>query len=508
MRERAKSWLVVVGPVGLVVLFVVLAGATDGASEEGIHSPGTYYITHVEPEEVIGDPDVYFAFDDPNLGAFVAWALSMSSTFPTGNDGFSVPFPWPAVEDTLVSIEIFATVPRLLPMPPAKGSELLPMPPAAAGEPAGIWVDMHAVVGAIEAGRTEEAGGGPVDFRTTGSSPNEPASVSWRLVEVETFTTPIPPGMSTTVPAGNDSLVVRYHVAAICGGCGMDPDMAAGEETVDVRWGATMSTTVPAGDDSLVDYGDDQTSFQALPDLAAVVWLDVAQMGIGDLGGIERCINLVDLNLGKNEISDVTPLAELPKLVRLNLSGNRVSDLSGIEACVDLRSLKLSKNRISDLTPLAGLTRLVSLDLDKNRITDLGPLAGLSASYVHRDYIWPKEIGLRILNVSGNQIEDLTPLGNFPNLWNLDVSDNRIEDLSPIASLVRIEGLQENRTEDPTEAQLVGLDQEEAKGLSASVVVIGRNPLDLEEGSETVDVIELMKSFDVKIELEADMPHV
>lgn len=53
-----------------------------------------------------------------------------------------------------------------------------------------------------------------------------------------------------------------------------------------------------------------------------------------------------------------------------------IQSLKGLEYAVNLKSLDLSGNQITDLTPLAGLTNLTYLDLSDNQITDLQPLEG------------------------------------------------------------------------------------------------------------------------------------
>ena len=77
--------------------------------------------------------------------------------------------------------------------------------------------------------------------------------------------------------------------------------------------------------------------------------------------------------------------------------------------------LDLSNNQITDISPLAGLTNLTNfglLNLGRNKISDLSPLAGLT--------------NLERLNLSYNQISDLSPLKGLTNLKSLDLSGNPI----------------------------------------------------------------------------------
>lgn len=68
---------------------------------------------------------------------------------------------------------------------------------------------------------------------------------------------------------------------------------------------------------------------------------------------------------------------DLKELRSLNARGMGIWSLKGIEFCENLTWLDLDTNNISDLTPLANLTNLMILNLDSNEIFELSPLAGL-----------------------------------------------------------------------------------------------------------------------------------
>lgn len=77
-----------------------------------------------------------------------------------------------------------------------------------------------------------------------------------------------------------------------------------------------------------------------------------------------------------------------------------------------LRELDLSRNQISDITPLTSLTNLTFLDLSDNRISDITPLKSLT--------------NLTLLNLNANQISNITPLTSLTNLKQFHVWDNPI----------------------------------------------------------------------------------
>ncbi len=167
---------------------------------------------------------------------------------------------------------------------------------------------------------------------------------------------------------------------------------------------------------------------RSLPYFDALERLGLNAMGIQDVSGLRRLVNLTHLNLQDNRISDVSPLAAVTSLRGLNLRDNDISDVSALAALVALRDfLMLDGNRISDATPLAGLTSLRVLGIGDNDVADIGPLAGL--------------IRLDRLYLGGNRIADVSSLENIVALWTLDLQDNAIADVGPLAGLVRLKNL-------------------------------------------------------------------
>ncbi|HLJ12506.1 MAG TPA: leucine-rich repeat domain-containing protein [Planctomycetaceae bacterium] len=177
-------------------------------------------------------------------------------------------------------------------------------------------------------------------------------------------------------------------------------------------------------------------------DLKKVFVLEAKGKGIKDLTGMEKCVNLLQLNLAKNEIADVTPLKDIKNLQSLDLAQNKIADAGPLGNIVALQFLELSDNqvasvqplatlsklsalyiagnKISDVAPLAKLEKLSSLDLARNQITDLKPLANVGI--------------LSLLKLSGNQIADITPLCKPLSLRMLLLEDNKITDLAPFVA--------------------------------------------------------------------------
>ena len=112
----------------------------------------------------------------------------------------------------------------------------------------------------------------------------------------------------------------------------------------------------------------------ARQELEGLEKLNARGLMIEDLTGLERCVNLTELWLTSNEISNITPLASLTNLTNLWLKNNQISDLTPLASLTNLTNLWLKNNQISDLTPLASLTKLIDLSLSDNQISDAARL--------------------------------------------------------------------------------------------------------------------------------------
>jgi len=167
--------------------------------------------------------------------------------------------------------------------------------------------------------------------------------------------------------------------------------------------------------------------------------------GITSLKGLEHLIELTELELYGNAISDVSPLVSLVKLEKLDLGqyvsraytvlpveyqGNIISDVSHLKYLVNLTYLSLAGNQILDINPLTELLILESLILDDNRIRDISPLTKMTS--------------LKFLSLSENKFTDIVPLQSLVSLLKLTLDSNTISDISAISKLVSLEQLDLN----------------------------------------------------------------
>lgn len=108
--------------------------------------------------------------------------------------------------------------------------------------------------------------------------------------------------------------------------------------------------------------------------------LKLASSGLGndDIQNLKYMVNLTDLDLSGNNLSDVFPLARLYSLTKLDLSYNKIEDISSLAGLYQLTDLTLSSNQIRDLAPLGHLTQLTELAIGNNLFTDISPLSNLT----------------------------------------------------------------------------------------------------------------------------------
>ena len=230
-------------------------------------------------------------------------------------------------------------------------------------------------------------------------------------------------------------------------------------------------------------------------DMERLTRIEGNKSGIQNLKGLEYAINLEDIRLDHNAITDLTPLTNLTELDHnISLRGNQITDVTPLARLFKVRWMQLQDNQITDLSPLQNLKKLREINISGNPVTDLSALAGLIglegiAAWNTRisdfsplanlpRFQWiefgnepsisalPSLQGLRALkrliiedcNISdisglaeltqltqlslqGNSVTDISALANLKNLTNLDLNHNRISDVAHLAGLSRLQKL-------------------------------------------------------------------
>lgn len=108
------------------------------------------------------------------------------------------------------------------------------------------------------------------------------------------------------------------------------------------------------------------------------------------------------------------PTYYLEDLDEIDMSGYEIDSLDGVEYCIHTAIMDLSKNQITDISELWTLNKLEELYLSNNQIGYIDALSNL-----------PK---LRIIDISNNEIDDISPLFDLEYLEYINISGNNIPD--------------------------------------------------------------------------------
>jgi internalin A len=173
-----------------------------------------------------------------------------------------------------------------------------------------------------------------------------------------------------------------------------------------------------------------------LTDLDNLYDLDVHELGITNLAGLECARHLSSLNASGNLIGDPAPLGWLTTLGYLNLYGCGLQDASFVSTLANLYYLELNDNQIHSIPVMDKLVNLLYLYIDRNGcLINFSRLAALT--------------NLIILSLHSDCLPDLSFATHMTQLQHLDVGGdwqddpyrNSIADISPLTGKTNINWL-------------------------------------------------------------------
>ena len=153
-----------------------------------------------------------------------------------------------------------------------------------------------------------------------------------------------------------------------------------------------------------LDDGEPLTQ-QSMESLSRV--LLIQRREISDITGLEFAINVKELYIYGNPISDLNPIANL-QLIALNAGGCRITDVSPLKNMTTLEYLYLHFNQINDLTPILSLKNLKELALLGNPISDFTILNQLNLEW--------QDWGA-VCNVPGKPVADRIHNKSYPAIF-------------------------------------------------------------------------------------------
>ena len=162
--------------------------------------------------------------------------------------------------------------------------------------------------------------------------------------------------------------------------------------------------------------------------------LDLENLGLtdADIQDLQYMVNLTSLNLNGNNITDVSPLAELTGLEYIGLGDNpNLTDLSPLAGLTNMTEFNYYGTQVEDLSFMKDWTKMEYLNLNDVGEADLSVLSGLT--------------NVRHLNFNGsdNVITDLSFMGHMTNLQEVYIwGQFEALDLTPLAGLAKLTTLQ------------------------------------------------------------------
>jgi len=183
---------------------------------------------------------------------------------------------------------------------------------------------------------------------------------------------------------------------------------------------------------SKLDLGNNNLSdISPIKGLKQLTKLVLSNNNLSDISPIKELKQLTYLDLRSTKLSDIdiSPIKELKGLTKLYLDNTNISDIFSIEDLTGLSHLYLNSNRITDISPLMELTQLIQLNLGNNQLSDISPIKKL--------------IKLNALDLRCNQLSDpdISPIKELKQLTKLDLSNNNLSNISPIRELKQLTNL-------------------------------------------------------------------
>jgi internalin A len=117
-----------------------------------------------------------------------------------------------------------------------------------------------------------------------------------------------------------------------------------------------------------------------------------------DLTPIQKLATIETLRVSLSQVRDLHPIEGLKRMDRLDLSHTLIGDdeFKSVASFVNLTELTLDEDAITDLAPIANLKKLERLSIKKTQVKSLAPLAQLKT--------------LRFVYIADTPVTDITPV--------------------------------------------------------------------------------------------------
>lgn len=192
----------------------------------------------------------------------------------------------------------------------------------------------------------------------------------------------------------------------------------------------STDTTVVLDDHEIRDFEDFSARLAYLPSLERI---DMCRCGLSneqmeELSELYPHIKFVwEITFGNPPVmwtvrTDITCFSSLG---RIRCDDEQLAPL--LKYCTDLVALDLGHHNITDLTPISRMTELKVLILGDNPISDLSPLASLKK--------------LQYIEIFSCKFTDVSVLAELPELIDVCIGGNKIDDITPFLSMTQLKML-------------------------------------------------------------------
>ncbi len=199
---------------------------------------------------------------------------------------------------------------------------------------------------------------------------------------------------------------------------------------------SASALTMMTGLNTLYLDGNPIRDFTGLRGLRSITTLGLNETGLQDgdlpyLYGLQtlNTLNIMD-NPGLSGAAVDTLKSCLPACTVSHSSFSVQVDFGGRPVMSDTSSLRLVGQSVWDISPIQQLNNLQTVDLSVNQISNIYPLVFADCRYT-----------ITSLNLSYNELSDITPLSMLGAIQSLDLSYNQISSLQPLMGLTSLRSL-------------------------------------------------------------------
>ncbi|MBQ2916053.1 MAG: leucine-rich repeat domain-containing protein [Clostridia bacterium] len=183
------------------------------------------------------------------------------------------------------------------------------------------------------------------------------------------------------------------------------------------------------------------TEIDSLSALTSLKKLDISYNLVSSLSPMSALTSITELNISGNTIKELDPIARLTKIQILILSDNPITTLSALSNFTSLEELRIDGSLIVSLSEISGIESLKTLDCSRTSVTDFTPMASMkiiNLTAMQSAITLADSLALassvEVLNISTNNILDVTPFTFLENLKVLNISNNPVTNIGVLTS--------------------------------------------------------------------------